>query len=152
MININTTVSTPYIENIKQENRLNDFIKKFIFKSNKMIRNDNNNIIGENYIMEKSEYQKSFIELYDVDQDKMVRLSKSIEFVISSDEDGFYYSNEEYNVYVYGKTQNDAENNLLCELKFQYHSYVFENDCDLDTNAQKLKYKLLSLFEQNAKN
>ena len=151
MININTTVSTPYIENIKQENRLNDFIKKFIFKSNKMIRNDNN-IIGENYIMEKSEYQKSFIELYDVDQDKMVRLSKSIEFVISSDEDGFYYSNEEYNVYVYGKTQNDAENNLLCELKFQYHSYVFENDCDLDTNAQKLKYKLLSLFEQNAKN
>ena len=80
----------------------------------------------------------------------MVKLLKSIDFTISSDEDGFYYSNKQYNVYVYGINQEEAENNLYEELLFQYKAYAYEDDSQLDTNAKILKYNLLSLLGNDA--
>lgn len=80
----------------------------------------------------------------------MVKLCKNIDFIITSDEDGFYYTNDLYNLFVFGETQNEVENHLYEELIFQYNSYATENDDNLDSNAKKLKYNLLSLFDRNA--
>ncbi len=149
----NVTMTIPqheYVEKINWEYRYDVILKKMLHNNSYNKPNDvNNNIIGD-YIMTNKEYVKSFTELYDVAHDKKVKLSKKIDFIITSDEDGFYYTNQLYNIFVYGKTQTDAENNLFEELKFQYDSYVTENDNNLDSNAKKLKYNLLSLFHDNA--
>ena len=89
-------------------------------------------------------------ELYDAKNDTSIKLFKSIDFIITSDEDGFYYTNDLYNIFVFGETQNEVEDCLYDELKFQYDSYATENDDNLDSNAKKLKYNLLSLFDGNA--
>lgn len=149
----NATMTIPqheYVEKINWEYRYNAILKKMLYNNSyNKTSNVNNNIIGD-YIMPDKEYVKSFTELYDVAHDKIIKLSKKIDFIITLDEDGFYYTNQLYNIFIYGKTQMDAENNLFEELKFQYDSYATENDNNLDSNARKLKYNLLSLFQDNA--
>ena len=40
--------------------------------------------MGDNYIMNNKEYVKSFAELYDVAHDKLIKLSKKIDFINDS--------------------------------------------------------------------
>ena len=94
--------------------------------------------------------KKIFTELYDYESKSYVKLSTSVEFVVSSDEYGFYYSNDVYNVHAYGETQEEAEKQLYAELMHQYNSYAHDDDNYLDSRARKLKYNLLSLFVDNA--
>lgn len=141
-----------YVEKINQDYKYDDLLRKILKNSsNKNISFVNNNIMGDNYIMNNKEYVKSFAELYDVAHDKLIKLSKKIDFIITSDEDGFYYTNKNYNIYVYGETQKEAEDLLYEELKFQFDNYALEEDDKLDTNAKRLKNNLLSLFGANAK-
>lgn len=152
----NATMTIPqqsyeYVEKVNWEYQYDAILKKILHNNSyNKPSNVNNNIIGD-YIMTDKEYVKSFTELYDVAHDRKIKLSKKIDFVVTSDEDGFYYTNQLYNIFIYGKTQTDAENNLFEELKFQYDSYAIENDNNLDSNAKKLKYNLLSLLQDNAK-
>ncbi len=142
-----------YVEKVKSNayTYYDKIFKDIIINSTKNNSTENNNIIGDDYIMPKDIYFKSFFELVDVANNKIIKLSKKLEFVISTDEYGFYYSNKQYNIYVYGENQQEAENSLYDELLFQYNSYVYEDDNDLDSGAKKLKYNLLSLFDVDAK-
>lgn len=141
-----------YVEKISMDYKYDDILRKILkdysHNNNGIV---NNNLMGDTYIMNNNQYIKSFTELYDVQHDRQIKLAKKIDFIIASDEDGFYYSNKMYNTFVYGQTQKQAENNLYEELKFQYENYALEEDNDLDTNAKKLKNNLLSLFTDNAK-
>ncbi|MGN1355241.1 MAG: hypothetical protein ACI4WP_01040 [Bacilli bacterium] len=141
-----------YVEKINLVYKYDDILRKLLKNSsNNNIDFVNNNIMGDNYIMNSKEYVKPFTELYDVAHDKLIKLSKKIDFIITSDEDGFYYTNKNYNIYVYGETQKEAESLLYEELKFQFDNYALEEDEKLDTNAKRLKNNLLSLFGANAK-
>ena len=153
-----TTVTIPqdnygFVEKIKWESAYSgydDIISDLLKKSNNNYGIVNNNLIGDPLIMNNKELKKTFNELYDANNNTTIKLSKKIDFVITTDEDGFYYANNIYNVYVFGETQNEVENHLYEELKFQYDSYATEDDDSLDSNAIKLKYNLLSLFDRNA--
>ena len=124
----------------------NDILNLY-FSSNKSMVDVNNNIIGDTM----PDYSKKiFTELYDYESKSYVKLSTSVEFVVSSDEYGFYYSNDVYNVHAYGETQEEAEKQLYAELMHQYNSYAHDDDNYLDSRARKLKYNLLSLFVDNA--
>ena len=142
-----------FVEKIKWESAYSgydDIISDLLKKSNNNYGIVNNNLIGDPLIMNNKELKKTFNELYDANNNTTIKLSKKIDFVITTDEDGFYYANNIYNVYVFGETQNEVENHLYEELKFQYDSYATEDDDSLDSNAIKLKYNLLSLFDRNA--
>lgn len=140
-----------YVERVKSNTYFDKIFKDIIINSTQNNSTVNNNIIGEDYIMSKDKYVKSFFELFDTANNKIIKLSKKLDFIITSDEYGFYYSNKQYNIYVYGENQVDAENCLYDELLFQYNSYVYEDDNNLDSGAMKLKYNLLSLFDIDAK-
>ena len=139
-----------YVEKINWEFKYEDIISELLNYSNNKYGVVNNNIMGDSLIMEKKEFKKTFNELYDAKNDTSIKLFKSIDFIITSDEDGFYYTNDLYNIFVFGETQNEVEDCLYDDLKFQYDSYATENDDNLDSNAKKLKYNLLSLFDGNA--
>lgn len=150
-----TTVTIPensygYVEKINWESKYEEIISNLLSNSNNKYGIVNNNIMGDLLVMNNKEIKKTFKELYDANNDTTIKLSKKIDFAITADEDGFYYSNNLYNVYVFGETQNEAENHLYEELKFQYDSYATEDDNNLDSNAIKLKYNLLSLFDRSA--
>ena len=140
-----------YVEKIKSDYYYEDILKEIIKKSNRNNNVDNNNIIGDNYIMNAKSYIKSFSELFDSRNGKNIQLLKRIDFNISSDEDGFYYTNRQYNIFVFGESQLDAENNIFDELMFQYNRYVFEKDEDLEKKKKRLKYDLLSLINTSDK-
>ena len=139
-----------YVENLDASNY--GLILPWLNSSNKSINIDNNILLGDSFIVQNKKYIKEFSELFDEKNLKKVTLLKSIKFIITADEEGFYYSNKQYNLYVYGENQKEAENNILDELLFQYNSYAFEDDDKLDSNAKRLKYNLLSIIKPDAKN
>lgn len=96
---------------------------------------ENNNIYKELEIL-SSDYS-----------DVVLYLNFPISFKIEVDENGFYYISEKYNLYVYGKTQNEAESNILEEFRDQFDAFCFEEDINLDKNAQTLKKNLLEVYK-----
>jgi len=96
--------------------------------------------------MENRTYTKSFSYLKDYNTDEYIILNEPITFQIEMDSNGIYYSNDEYNIYAYGKSQKDAEQDVFNEFELQYKEYAMENDNKLDENAKKLKYRLLAVF------
>lgn len=96
-------------------------------------------------MINKNSLNKSFLKLKNSLTGECIILKKTINFKIEIDENGFYYINDDYNIYAYGKTQIEAENNILEEFKEQYYFYALEDDDKLDDNAKKLKYRLLKI-------
>lgn len=101
---------------------------------------------GNNFMINRSVYDISFSELKNTKVGEYIKLKGIIEFKIEIDQNGFYYSSEEYNIFAYGKTQQDVENDVFDEFMIQYNLYANENDRDLDKNARILKYKLLKIY------
>jgi len=103
------------------------------------------------YVVDKNSLNKSFSELKNSITGEYIKLNGTINFKIEIDEKGFYYTNDEYNIYAYGITQNEAENDILEEFKIQYEFYALEDDDKLDENAKRLKYNLLKIYgDKNA--
>ncbi|MBR2138611.1 MAG: hypothetical protein IJ966_04840 [Bacilli bacterium] len=90
---------------------------------------------------------KEFDVLSSEDSEIIVYLNYPILFKIEIDENGFYYINERFNLYVYGATQKEAENRLLESFYDQCEAFCFEEDSKLDKNAQKLKKDLLEVYK-----
>lgn len=101
------------------------------------------------FVMNKRVLNKSFFELKNSMTGECITLNKTINFKIEVDENGFYYINDDYNIYAYGITQKEAEDNILEEFKIQYMFYALEDDDKLDDNAKKLKYNLLKVYGGN---
>lgn len=102
-------------------------------------------------VMANKSYTKSFSYLKDCNTNRCIYLNEPITFQISIDSDGVYYSNEEYNIYAYGKNQKEAEQDIFNEFELQYKEYAMEDDKNLDKNARQLKQKLLNIYgEENA--
>ena len=104
------------------------------------ITNMNNKIVYKEFDMLSSEYS-----------DIIVYLNFPIMFKIEVDETGFYYINERFNLYVYGSSQQEAENNLLGAFRDQVEAFCFEDDAFLDKNAQKLKRDLKEVYKHAKK-
>ena len=133
------------IENYYMESKIIDNIKKFF--TSKIDYFKYNSIRRESYVMEKNEYiLKKFNKLHNTITGKTLTLTNQITFKIEIEPEGFYYSNEKYNIYAFGISQEDAENNLLDEFLIQYNAYALEKDEMLDHNAQVLKRDLLSIY------
>ena len=145
LANVTIPQSYEYVNYNTNKSDYEDIIKKVIDSCNNNSNGDNTIVIGD-YSMLK----KSFSELFDKNTNKRIQLLKKIDFIISSDENGFYYENKQFNIYVYGENQKEAEDNIFEELLFQYNNYVYEDDDKLDTNALKLKYDLLSIINLHA--
>lgn len=101
---------------------------------------------GNNFMINRNIYNISFSELKNKKSGEYVKLKSTIEFKIEIDKNGFYYSNEEYNIFAFGETQRDVEDDVFDEFMIQYNFYTNENDNDLDKNARILKYKLLKIY------
>ncbi|MGN1298229.1 MAG: hypothetical protein ACI4VH_07480 [Clostridia bacterium] len=97
-------------------------------------------------VINRNSLNKSFLELKNDITGECIELNKAINFKIEIDKNGFYYSNDDYNIYAYGETQREAENNILEEFKIQYESYALEKDEKLDNNAKILKNNLLMIY------
>lgn len=133
------------IENYYMESKIIDNIKKFF--TSKIDYFKYNSIRRENYVMEKNEYiLKKFNKFHNTITGKTLTLTNQITFKIEIEPEGFYYSNDKYNIYAFGINQEDAENNLLDEFLIQYNAYALEKDENLDHNAQTLKRDLLSIY------
>lgn len=101
---------------------------------------------GNNFMINRNVYNISFSELKNKKSGEYIKLKGIIEFKIEIDKNGFYYSNEEYNIFAFGETQRDVEDDVFDEFMIQYNFYTNENDNDLDKNARILKYKLLKIY------
>lgn len=85
-------------------------------------------------------------KLYDSSSHEYVSLRMPIVFRIENDENGFYYINKEYNLFVYGETPDEARENILEDLRGLCCLYLDEDDANLDDNALKLKKRLSKLI------
>lgn len=146
-ISYNTTCNVNYI-NLSYD----DILKKFsiILPSEK---NNRNNIVNYDYItnkessilMDKSNI--SYKELKELSNDKeIIYLNNPISFKIEADNDGIYYINKKYNLYVYGQNQLEAEANLVEAFRDQMICFCYDDDVNLDDNAKLLKQSLLGIF------
>lgn len=88
------------------------------------------------------EKKKEFSILKNDTTGREIYLNDKIVFEIEIDENGFYYSNNKYNIYAFWETQNEVENNLVEEFLIQYKAYALEEDENLDSNSLILKKDL----------
>lgn len=158
---VNSTYAIEYKELCdnkgKYESVCSDLSKKYgiILKPKSLFSYHNNSITAHNIneenttIMNDQIYYNKFNELHDKETNQKIILNSPLVLRIESDKDGFYYINERYNLYIYGETQEVAENNILDELRSQYIIYALESDDNLDDKAQKLKYDLRALLGEN---
>ena len=75
-----------------------------------------------------------------------IKLNSAIVFKIEVENCGFYYINEKYNIYAFGETQEEVENNLFDAFMDQYESYALEKDENLTEKSLILKDNLLKIF------
>lgn len=156
---MNGWIDIPYISNINDSSQCLKYqsvgIGKYtiIFpKSNKKHNNcifDYTSNEGDDYYLRSendSLNRKEFLVLKNNITNEMIQLNDKIVFEIEIDENGFYYSNSKYNIYAFGETQEEVENNLLEEFMIQYKAYALEKNENLDKNALKLKENLLSIY------
>ncbi len=159
---MNGWINIPYISNINDSPQCLKYQSvragkyTIIFpKSNKKHNNcifDYTSNEGDDYYLRSendSLNRKEFLVLKNNITNEMIRLNDKIVFEIEIDENGFYYSNSKYNIYAFGETQEEVENNLLEEFMIQYKAYAMEKNENLDENALKLKEDLLSIYGGN---
>lgn len=89
---------------------------------------------------------KQFLTLDDNRNNKKIKLNSAIVFKIEVENCGFYYINEKYNIYAFGETQEEVENNLFDAFMDQYESYALEKDENLTEKSLILKDNLLKIF------
>lgn len=118
-----------------------DKYNKNIISNHEYITNEESTNNMDNKIV-----YKEFDVLSSENNELIVYLNFPILFKIEIDENGFYYINERFNLYVYGATQNEAENRLLEVFIDQCNMFCSEEDSKLDKNAQKLKKDLLEVY------
>ena len=75
-----------------------------------------------------------------------IYLNFPILFKIETDENGFYFISEKYNMYVYGENQIETEKNLVESFMDQYNLFCLADSNTLDKNAQILKSNLKEVF------
>ena len=97
-------------------------------------------------VINKNSLNKSFTELKNAVTNERILLKNPIVFDIEIGEDGFYFINDDYNIYAYGSTQAEAENNIFEEFEDQYRFYALEDDQKLDDNAKIIKNNLLTVY------
>lgn len=135
-----------------------EYVKEIYKKYGVVVSKENintNKFLSVDYISNKESstnmYNNNLYKELDVlssnDSNTVLYLNFPISFKIEADENGFYYISEKYNLYVYGKTQDEAENNLLEAFKDQFEAFCFEEDVHLDKNAQILKKNLLEVYK-----
>lgn len=94
---------------------------------------------------------KKLDKLFNSVNKETIYLNYPIVFKIEVDENGIYYINEKYNLYVYGASQSEAEDNLVESFKEQVMAFGFEEDSKLDENAKLLKAELLKIYKYDKK-
>ena len=116
-----------------------------------------NNIINQNYsqptfrweqkksMVDKVSFYKIFNKL-EKNNSETIYLNYPLKFEIMTEEDGFYYSNKEFEIFAYGETQQKAEEDIYDEFKMAYQLYALESDDILDKNARILKKKILKIY------
>ncbi|MBQ9607840.1 MAG: hypothetical protein IJV15_00175 [Lachnospiraceae bacterium] len=104
-----------------------------------------NNIRGD-LAMNYSNIIKKGFDYFEDSNGNIIKLNSKILFTIEIDENGFYYSNDKYNIYTFGETQKEAENNLYECFLVQFESYALEEDEKLDDKALLLKKDLLAIY------
>lgn len=144
-------VSYDCLTSVFMSDKLLDYIN---IKSLTEFKNDSNRVdayghsINEENIttMENNVSIKRLSELCNKETGEIIILNHPITFRIEIDEDGIYYNSDKYNLYVYGETQSDAENNLVDAFKDQIEIFGKELDVNLDENARRLKRNLLEVY------
>ena len=79
---------------------------------------------------------------------KIIYLKKPILFKMTSDKNGIYYDSEEYNIYAYGKTQEEAMQDVYDCFQMIYEGYGLEDDNILAEESKVFKYKVLGIYDK----
>lgn len=79
---------------------------------------------------------------------KIIYLKKPIMFKMTSDENGIYYDSEEYNIYAYGKTQEEAMQDVYDCFQMIYEGYGLADDNILAEESKAFKYKVLGIYDK----
>lgn len=79
---------------------------------------------------------------------KIIYLKKPILFKMTSDKNGIYYDSEEYNIYAYGKTQEEAMQDVYDCFQMIYEGYGLEDDNILAEESKSFKYKVLGIYDK----
>lgn len=79
---------------------------------------------------------------------KIIYLKKPILFKMTSDENGIYYDSEEYNIYAYGKTQEEAMQDVYDCFQMIYEGYGLADDNILAEESKAFKYKVLGIYDK----
>lgn len=88
----------------------------------------------------------SLSEIISPKYNKIIYLKKPILFKMTSDENGIYYDSEEYNIYAYGKTQEEAMQDVYDCFQMIYAVYGLEDDNVLSESAKALKCRILDIY------
>lgn len=88
----------------------------------------------------------SLSEIISPKYNKIIYLKKPILFKMTSDENGIYYDSEEYNIYAYGKTQEEAMQDVYDCFQMIYSVYGLEDDNVLSESAKALKCRILDIY------
>lgn len=90
----------------------------------------------------------SLFEIISPKYNKIIYLKKPILFKMTSDKNGIYYDSEEYNIYAYGKTQEEAMQDVYDCFQMIYSVYGLEDDNILSESAKSFKYKVLGIYDK----
>ncbi len=84
----------------------------------------------------------SLSEIISPKYNKIIYLKKPILFKMTSDENGIYYDSEEYNIYAYGKTQEEVMQDVYDCFQMIYEGY------GLAEESKAFKYKVLDIYDK----
>lgn len=90
----------------------------------------------------------SLSEIISPKYNKIIYLKKPILFKMTSDKNGIYYDSEEYNIYAYGKTQEEAMQDVYDCFQMIYEGYGLEDDNILAEESKAFKYKVLDIYDK----
>lgn len=90
----------------------------------------------------------SLSEIISPKYNKVIYLKKPILFKMTSDKNGIYYDSEEYNIYAYGKTQEEAMQDVYDCFQMIYEGYGLAEDNILAEEFKSFKYKVLGIYDK----
>lgn len=102
------------------------------------IKNTNTTCIGE--VMQQRKYCKEINEIKY--ENHIYKFNTNFIYVIYLCDGIFVAENEYFNIFGYGDTIKEAENDMASTLEDLWNIYVLENDYNLDDGAKELKQKL----------
>lgn len=142
----NMSIENSFIGNITNTTKINDnnfiidILNKLLQKKEEYETSSmNNNAIGEN--MKKTYYyNKHRIEIFD----NVYEFKCDLIYTVKYEDDVYIAENNLFNIFGYGETIAEAENQLYESINDLWDIYVEENDENLNDGALELKKQIMS--------